>query len=68
MSHHEDDDKPRADATSTDATGTEHEDAGTSGGSPIDGVRIDEAEAERAVVPDDKPQEVDGPEASAGHA
>jgi hypothetical protein len=60
--------KPRADATGTDATGTDHEDAGTSGGNPVAGVTISEEEAEQAVTPDDKPQEVDGPEASAGHA
>ena len=41
---------------------------GTAAGNPIAGVEIDEAEAEHAVVPDDKPQEVDGPQASGGHA
>jgi len=41
---------------------------GTRAGNPIAGVEIDEAEKERAVEPDDKPQEVDGPQASGGHA
>ncbi len=62
------DETPRADAGPTDATGTDHEDAGTSGGDPIAGVRIDEAEAEHAVEPDSDAFEAEGPGASAGHA
>jgi hypothetical protein len=41
---------------------------GTAQGAPTAGAEIDEAEAERAVEPDDGAFEVDGPEASAGHA
>ena len=44
----------------------ERGDQGTAGGNPIAGLEIDPEDAESAVTPDDRPQEVDGP--ATGHA
>ncbi|SDU96901.1 hypothetical protein SAMN04488544_2748 [Microlunatus sagamiharensis] len=44
----------------------ERGDQGTAGGNPVAGLEISHAEAEDAAVPDDRPQEVDGP--ATGHA
>lgn len=49
----------------TDATTPEGVD-GTTEGNPIAGVELDDAEHERAVEPDDRAFEVDGP--ATGHA
>lgn len=57
-------DKPRIDEDTTPDDSV----TGTAAGDPIAGVEADEAEVEDAVEPDDQPFEVDGPEASAGHA
>jgi hypothetical protein len=63
MSSHETD-PPRIDEDTTPDESV----PGTAAGEPTAGVEADEAEVEDAVEPDDKPFEVDGPEASAGHA
>ncbi len=63
MSSHESE-QPRIDDDTTPDDTVD----GTAAGNPIAGVEADEADVEAAVEPDDKPFEVDGPEASAGHA
>ena len=44
----------------------ERGDQGTAGGNPVAGLEINPEDAESAAVPDDRPQEVDGP--ATGHA
>lgn len=44
----------------------EHGEGGTAAGNPVAGLEIDAADADAAVEPDDRPQEVDGP--ATGHA
>lgn len=44
----------------------EHGEQGTAAGNPVAGLEISHEEAAEAAVPDDRPQEVDGP--ATGHA